>query len=280
MLASTAGDRATNVTIVIQFLEKLETSLEKQPIIAWAPITFAKGLAILAQPFGKEQTLIQEAEKCFMIFDQKISHKTHPRWWGLAQYGRGVCDMRAFDNGAHNRVEDAFLHLRNAVRSLQGVANNIEFANVLLYLADALSQRRRGNHAKNLASAMDNYRKVSSVLRPDSSPETWTYLQFSASRAIISDQNRSQKHLNQALKRLASAIKFLTKRNRPRLLALLQRQTSILYQRRQNGDRRQNLLRAQELVQAALKFYTNNPFLWQKLQQQHATIRQDLVRLR
>jgi CHAT domain-containing protein len=148
-------------------------------------------------------------------------------------------------------------------------------------LANAYSDRIRGDKAENLEKAISYYQEALKVRTFDDFPQHWAGTQNNLALAY-SDRIRGDKaeNLEMAIVTYNEALKVHTFDNFPQDWAMTQNNLAIAYRERIRGDKAENLEKAISYYQEALKVYTFDDFpqQWATAQNNLALAYRDRIR--
>ena len=157
-------------------------------------------------------------------------------------------------------------NLEIAITGYQIVLNNREpgneqFARTQNNLANAYSNRIRGEKAENIDRAIASYTAALTVYKPEAFPEKWAGTQNNLATAY-SDRIRGEKaeNIEQAIASYTAALTVRTLEAFPENWAATQNNLAAAYSNRIRGEKAENIELAIASYTAALTVYTRDAF--------------------
>ncbi|MEZ2312294.1 MAG: tetratricopeptide repeat protein, partial [Microcoleus sp.] len=177
-------------------------------------------------------------------------------------------------------------NLEIAITGYQIVLNNLQpgsekFAQTQNNLANAYSNRIRGEKAENIELAIASYTAALTIYKSDAFPEKWAMTQNNLATAY-SDRITGEKaeNIELAIKSYTAALTIRTPEAFPEDWAMTQNNLATAYSNRIRGDKAENIELAIASYTAALTIYTLDAFPedWAMTQNNLATAYSDRIR--
>ncbi|MBF2095642.1 MAG: CHAT domain-containing protein [Synechococcales cyanobacterium K44_A2020_017] len=256
------GNKADNIEWAIaSYKLALEVRTREAFPEKWAMTQNNLGNAYREEPHGNRAKNLEQAIAAYKLALEVYTRETFPEQWAMTQNYLGNAYLEVY-------VQTLSEHLRNAYRenlpsyhfeNLEKNPLTTHNSSFEVFTCQALREKPRGDHAKNLEQAIAAYKLALEIYTRKAFPEQWARIQSLLGSAYRSQGSRVE-NLEQAITTYNLALEVYTREAFPEQWAMTQNYLGNAYREGLHGNRAENLEQAIAAYKLALEVYTRETF--------------------